>query len=90
MKKIWTLYIIETVNGKLYTGITTDLERRFNEHKDGIGAKFLKSNKPKKIVYSEELENRSLATKRELQIKKLSRIQKIKLINNHIEDSLDL
>lgn len=90
MKKNWTLYIIETINGKLYTGITTDLDRRFKEHQDGTGAKFLKSNKPKKIVYTEQLEDRSQATKKELQIKKLSRIQKIKLINNHSSDNLDL
>lgn len=90
MQKEWTLYIIETVNGKLYTGITTDLTRRFQEHKDGTGAKYTKSNKPKKIVYTETLKNRSEATKRELQIKKLSRLDKYRLINSHNEDNQDL
>ncbi len=71
------------MNGKLYTGITTDIERRFNEHAgDKKGAKFTKANPPKKLVYQEILKNRSLATKREIEIKKLSRQEKLELIQN--------
>ncbi|MEH0860514.1 MULTISPECIES: GIY-YIG nuclease family protein [Halobacteriovorax] len=79
----WFVYIIETENGKLYTGITTDVERRFEEHKnDPKGAKFTKANPPKKILFTEEHLDRSSASKREAQIKKLSRPQKLILINN--------
>lgn len=86
---MWYLYIIKTQNDKLYTGITTDVERRFNEHlNDPKGAKFLKANKPKEIVYTEELETRSDALKREYAVKQLTRRQKEKLINNYdIESS---
>lgn len=78
---MWYLYIIETENNKLYTGITTDVERRFNEHlNEPKGAKFLKANPPKRIVYTEEFENRSEASKREIEVKKLSRSQKERLI----------
>ena len=80
---MWFLYIILTKNNKLYTGITTDVERRFEEHKSGLkGAKFLKSNPPKKIVYIEKLKDRSIATKREIEIKKLSRKEKLELIDS--------
>ncbi|MCO4754853.1 MAG: GIY-YIG nuclease family protein [Bacteriovoracaceae bacterium] len=78
---MWFLYIIETENNKLYTGITTDVERRFQEHLcEPKGAKFLKANPPKKVVYTEEYENRSEASKREAQVKKLSRKEKNLLI----------
>ncbi len=74
---MWYLYIILTTNGKLYTEITTDVERRFKEHKTGQkGAKFTKANPPKKVVYTEEFEDRSSASKREWEVKKLSRKQK--------------
>jgi len=74
---MWYLYIIETENGKLYTGITTDVERRFNEHlNEPKGAKYLKANPPKRIVHTEEFENRSLASKREYEVKKMTRVQK--------------
>lgn len=80
MKK-WFIYILETETEKLYTGITTDVERRFDEHKNSKkGAKFTKANPVKKIIYTEESENRSSATKREIEIKKLTRLQKLKLI----------
>ena len=86
---MWYLYIIKTQNNKLYTGITTDVERRFNEHlNEPKGAKFLKANKPEEIVYIEELENRSIALKREYAVKQLSRRQKEELIKNYdIESS---
>ncbi len=74
---MWFLYILLTKNNKLYTGITTDVERRFEEHKTGVkGAKFTKANPPKKIVHIEEYENKSLASKREWEVKQLSRAQK--------------
>jgi len=79
----WYVYIIRATNEMLYTGITTDLERRFNEHLDGKkGAKFFRINTPEAIVYHEEYENRSEASKREYKIKQLTRKQKLELISN--------
>lgn len=85
-EKAWFLYIILTHNNKLYTGITTDIERRFQEHSKDVkkGAKFLKANTPSQIVYTETFENRSQATKREIEIKKLSRKQKELLIKESL------
>lgn len=77
----WYLYIVETESGKLYTGITTDLERRFSEHASGRkGAKFFRTSKFKKMVYSETHTDRSEASKREAQIKKMSKREKMELI----------
>jgi len=76
----WFVYIIEATDGSLYTGITTDLERRFNQHLKGTGAKYFNGRTPRKIVYSESEHNRSSASVREAAIKKLSREQKQKLI----------
>jgi putative endonuclease len=78
----WYVYIIQTKNNKLYTGITTDLERRFYEHLEGKGAKFTRSNPPQDLVYMEMHADRSSALKREAAIKKLKRQQKLTLIKN--------
>jgi len=74
--------MIETKSGKLYTGITTDIDRRYNEHKNlkTKGAKFFRTDPPKKIVFQENVENRSTALKREAQIKKLTRKEKLQLV----------
>jgi putative endonuclease len=81
-KKLWYVYIIKTQKNRLYTGITTDLDRRFKEHLGDIskGAKFFRSDKPEKIVYSEHRESRSSASIREAEIKRLTRKQKEDLI----------
>jgi putative endonuclease len=77
----WFVYIIETARGHLYTGITTDLERRFAEHMSSKkGAKFFRSSAPVKLVYSKKMANRSEASKYEAAIKKLPRSSKLKLI----------
>ena len=67
-------------NKSIYTGITTDLERRFLEHKSGKGAKYTRANTPVKILHTEKFRTRSRASKRESEIKKLTRIQKLELI----------
>lgn len=73
--------MLECADGTLYTGITTDLERRVDEHNNSTkGAKYTRTRRPVKLVYSEELENRSTASKREFLIKKMNRENKIKLI----------
>ncbi|MBF0408469.1 MAG: GIY-YIG nuclease family protein [Candidatus Riflebacteria bacterium] len=77
----WTVYIIECLDGTYYTGITCDLKRRFQEHTAGSAAKYTRSHKPARIVYSEIAACRSEALKREIAIKKLSREKKEKLIS---------
>ena len=78
----WEVYIVRTVSGKLYTGITTDLDRRFAAHQKGKkGAKFFRISGAQSIIYREPHMNRSLASKREAQIKKLSLKQKLELIS---------
>ena len=83
IKKEWTVYIIESTSGKLYTGITTDLERRFDEHATDSkkGARFFRTSSPKKIVHTEKGLNRSEAGRREAAIKRMPRKDKLKLCN---------
>lgn len=65
----------------LYTGITTDLSRRVDEHNNSPkGAKYTRIRRPVELVYSETTEDKSCASKREYEIKQLSRIQKLELI----------
>ena len=78
---MWEVYIIETERGQLYTGISTDVERRFAEHKESSkGARYFRGSRPRAIVYREEQADRSSATKREIEIKRMTRPQKLKLI----------
>lgn len=79
------VYILECSDKSLYTGITTDLERRFAEHKIGKGGHYTSYNPPVKIRYFEEHNTRSLAAKREAQIKGWSRTKKLALIKNDRE-----
>ena len=82
----WYVYIIETRCGKLYTGITVDVQRRFQEHCDvysGVsvkGAKFFRGHEPKCLVLVESCASRSEASKREWQIKAMSRQTKKSLL----------
>jgi len=75
-------YILKCSDSSLYTWITTDLDRRVRQHNwELIGwAKYTLARKPVEIIYFEEFENRSLATKRELEIKKMSRERKLEFI----------
>ena len=68
-------------DGSLYTGIATDIERRFAEHVSGRGAKYTRSHKSVAILYREETADRSAALRREAEIKKLAREEKLKLIS---------
>ncbi len=77
----WTLYIIEASDASLYTGITTDVERRFAEHLHGPrGARYFNGRSPLRIIYREDGHNRASASRREIEIKKLSRQAKQQLI----------
>lgn len=78
----WTVYIIRCDDGSLYTGITTDLDRRFNEHLGGgQGARYFNGRRPVEVAWSEEAVDRSSAQRREAEIKKLSRAGKLELIS---------
>jgi len=77
----WTVYIIRCDDETLYTGITTDVQRRFDEHRSpDKGARFLRGRKPLEVVYTETHPDRSSALKREAAIKKLGREQKVELV----------
>jgi putative endonuclease len=76
------VYILKCSDNTLYTGIATDISRRVDEHNNSDkGAKYTKNRRPVTLVYTERLEDRSSASKREYEIKKLSRTKKMELIN---------
>jgi len=77
------VYIVQCNDDTLYTGITTDISRRIDEHNNSDkGAKYTKLRRPVSLVYLEEQENRSTASKREYFIKKLKREEKLRLISD--------
>jgi putative endonuclease len=80
IQKPWFVYIAECGDGSLYTGVTNDVKKRIEKHNSGKGAKYTKFRGPVKLVYFEKCFNRSQASIRESEIKKLTRIQKLKLI----------
>ena len=75
-------YILECSDGTFYTGWTTDPARRERQHNAGCGAKYTRMRRPVKLVYIEELSDRTSAMKRERAIKKMARVQKRKLIQS--------
>lgn len=79
-EKKWYLYMIRCEDNSLYTGITTDVERRFQQHFLGKGAKYTKSHKVKEIEIIIEFENRSEASKKEYWIKSLGKSKKEELL----------
>jgi putative endonuclease len=85
----WYLYLVRCRDGSLYTGITTDVARRFAEHREskGIGAKYLRGREPLELVFQKKLGGRSLALGVENKVKKLSKARKEELLNDkkHIE-----
>ncbi len=77
------VYIVKCSDKTLYTGITTDLKRRIDEHNSSdLGAKYTRARRPVKLVWSKKFKTRSLATKEEYKIKQLSREEKIVLIKS--------
>ena len=78
---MYHLYILLCSDSTLYTGITTDLKRRVSEHNSSkLGAKYTSIRRPVLLVYSKKFKNRSLASKEEARIKKLTRGEKLELI----------
>ena len=80
MEKKWYLYVLRCGDGTLYTGITTDVQARFAQHRAGKGAKYTRGRGPLEVVYTEECEDHSAALKRELAVKALSREEKERMI----------
>ena len=81
----WFVYIVRCADNSLYTGITIDVERRIHEHNsdDGPGAKYTKARRPVVLVYQEACDSRSAASKREYEIKQLSRQEKEELFSSN-------
>lgn len=78
---MYYLYILRCADGTLYTGITTDLQRRVAEHNSAkLGAKYTAARQPVKVVFSKKFKNRSAASREEARIKKLKKYQKLELI----------
>ncbi|MEF9971081.1 MAG: GIY-YIG nuclease family protein [Oscillospiraceae bacterium] len=85
------VYILRCGDGTLYTGSTDDVARRFAVHQSGKGAKYTRGRAPLTLVYSEELENRGAALRREAEIKGKSRKEKLLLLSGFsAEQHLDL
>jgi putative endonuclease len=80
----WQVYIILCSDDTLYTGITTDIARRLDQHSTGRGAKYFRGRKPVKVLYQESSHTRSSASRREAEIKTFSRSEKIALISSSI------
>ncbi len=81
---MWYVYLLRTRDGSLYTGITTDVERRMEEHKKGEGSKYVRSRLPFRLVYTEEHEDRSSALKREAEIKGWRKEKKERLVSGSL------
>jgi putative endonuclease len=81
----WFVYMIEASDNSYYTGITTDVERRFSEHcSSALGAKYFIGRSPVRVIYEESGHSRSSASKREYEIKKLTRRQKVLLVQSGV------
>ncbi len=77
----WYIYIVRCNDGTLYTGITKNLDKRIDEHNSGNdGAKYTRFRRPVRLVYTEQVESRSDAAKREYQLKRMPLIKKNELI----------
>ena len=78
---IWFLYILECCDGSLYTGVTTDIDRRLREHQEGKASRYTRIRRPIVLVYQEECGTRSQSLARECAVKSLSRRRKEELIS---------
>ncbi len=88
LPKVWWVYVIETDQGALYTGITTDFARRVRQHKGEIkgGAKFFRGQRPVKLRFKKKFANRSLASQFEAYVKGLTRQQKLILVGERAKE----
>ena len=81
MENNWKLYILRCGDGSLYTGITNDIPARLEAHRTGKGAKYTRGRGPLELVYSEDCGTKSQALKRELEVKAMTRLEKLQLID---------
>ena len=82
MDESWKVYILRCGDGSLYTGITKDISARLELHRSGKGAKYTRGRGPLELVYREELPDKSAALRREAALKRLSRKEKLVLIES--------
>lgn len=80
MNKTWFVYMLRCRDGSLYTGIARDVQARLEQHQSGKGAKYTRGRGPLELVYTEQCPDKSVALKRELQIKGMTRAQKLELV----------
>ena len=80
----YIVYILKCCDGSLYTGITNDLVKRLRAHNLGKASKYTRVRRPLVLVYAEDALDKSSALKRELQIKGLSRLEKLKIIETSV------
>ncbi len=78
---IWQVYMIECSDRSVYTGITTDVQRRMQQHAGGRGAKYFRGRAPVLLIYLECGHDRVTASRREIEIKALDRAAKVRLVN---------
>lgn len=78
----WCVYVLRCADGSLYTGVTTDVKRRLEQHNAGSGAAYTRSRRPVSLLWREDAADRPAALRRELQIKRLSRQAKLSLIGH--------
>jgi putative endonuclease len=76
----WFVYIILCTDNRFYTGIKIDIAKRFNQYSSGRGAKYFRGGQSKQLVYIEPRHNRSSTTKREIDLKKMSQEEKLRII----------
>ena len=77
----WWVYIVKCSDGTFYTGVSNNLKARIKKHNSGEGAKYTQSRRPVELVYKEKSLDKSRSLKREIEIKKLKRSEKLELIN---------
>jgi len=80
VEEIWSVYILRCGDGSLYTGIAKDVQARLEMHRSGKGAKYTRGRGPLELVYEEVCSDKGTALKRELEIKALSREEKLKML----------
>lgn len=76
----WKVYILRCGDGSLYTGVTSDLEKRIEQHRNGEGARYTRGRGPLELVFEESFPDRGSAQKREMEIKGMDRSRKLKLL----------
>lgn len=79
-ERFWQLYLLRCGDGTLYTGIAVDVRKRLEMHRSGKGAKYTRGRGPLEMVYVEQCDSHPAALRRELEVKKLSRAEKERLI----------